>query len=97
MKSILCMVNLLLSVIAVISAIVKITVVLLAALVGFVTVAAGLLAYLKREEWTKPAYRWARDRSGRWSVTPWTPAEGARAESAPDAAADGGGQASVQT
>ena len=32
------------------------------------SVAAGLLAYPKREEWTKPAYRWARDRSGRWSV-----------------------------
>ena len=75
MKSILCMANLLLKAIAVISAIVKITVVLVAALAGFVTVAAGLLAYLKREEWIKPAYRWARDTSGRWSVTPWTSAD----------------------
>jgi hypothetical protein len=38
-------------------------------------VAAGLLAYLKREQWTKPAYRWARDTSGRWRMTPWTPAD----------------------
>ena len=47
---------------------------LFAALVGF-SVVAGLLAYVKREQWTKPAYRWARDTSGRWSATPWTPAE----------------------
>jgi hypothetical protein len=32
---------------------------LFAALVGFVAVAVGLLAYLKREQWTKPAYRCA--------------------------------------
>jgi hypothetical protein len=76
MKSIYCTVSLLLRAIAVISAIAKVAVVLLAALAGFVTVAAGLLAYLKREEWTKPAYRWARDTSGRWSVTPWTPTDG---------------------
>jgi hypothetical protein len=50
------------------------TVVLLAALLGS-TVVAALLAYLKREQWTKPAYRWARDTSGRWSATPWTPAD----------------------
>jgi len=76
MRSIKCMVSLLLGAIVAVRAIVKITVFLLAALVGFVTVAAGLLAYLKREEWTKPAYRWVRDRSGRWSVTPRTPADG---------------------
>ncbi len=54
---------------------VKVTVVLLGALAGFVVVAAGLLAYLKREQWTKPAYRWARDQSGRWSATPWAPTD----------------------
>ena len=42
---------------------------------GTLVVAAALLAYLKREQWTKPAYRWARDTSGRWSATPWTPAD----------------------
>jgi hypothetical protein len=52
----------------------KFTVALFAALVGF-SVVAGVLAYVKREQWTKPAYRWARDTSGRWSATPWTPTE----------------------
>jgi hypothetical protein len=56
-------------------ALAKFIVVLLAALVGFAVVAAALVAYLKREQWTKPAYRWARDTSGRWSVTPWTSAD----------------------
>ena len=50
--------------------IVKFAVALLAALVGFTAVVA-VVAYLKREQWTKPAYTWARDTSGRWSVTPW--------------------------
>ena len=70
MRSIHCMVSLVLRAIAVISAIVKIAVVLLAALVGFVTVAAGLLTYRKREEWTKPAYRWARDVARRRRAMP---------------------------
>jgi hypothetical protein len=56
-------------------AVVRFILILLAALAGFVVVAAGVVAYLKREQWTKPAYRWARDRSGRWSMTPWTPAD----------------------
>jgi hypothetical protein len=55
-------------------AVMKFTVALFAALVGF-SVVAGLLAYVKREQWTKPAYRWARDTSGSWSATLWTPAE----------------------
>ena len=55
--------------------VVKFMVALFAALLGFSVVAAGLLAYVKREQWTKPAYRWARDTSGRWSATPWTPAD----------------------
>jgi len=50
---------------------VKVLVVLFAALAGFVAVAAAMLAYLKREQWVKPAYRWARDFSGRWNATPW--------------------------
>jgi len=43
----------------------KVLVVLFAALAGFVTVAAAMIAYLKREQWVKPAYRWARDAAGR--------------------------------
>ena len=54
--------------------VVKFMVALFAALVGF-SVVAGVFAYVKREQWSKPAYRWARDISGRWSATPWTPAE----------------------
>jgi len=68
------MTSLLVGAIVALIVIVKLTVVLLATLVGF-TVVAALLAYLKREQWTKPAYRWARDNSGRWSATPWTPAD----------------------
>jgi O-antigen/teichoic acid export membrane protein len=74
MGSIRCMTGLLVGAIVALIAIVKLTVVLLAALLGS-TVVAALLAYLKREQWTKPAYRWARDTSGRWSATPWTPAD----------------------
>ena len=40
-------------------------------------VAAIATAVMKREDWTLPAYRWARDRTGRWSVTPWASANGA--------------------
>jgi hypothetical protein len=70
-----CTIRALLRAIDVTIAAVKVLVVLFAALLGFVVVAAALLAYLKREQWTKPAYRWARDTSGRWNVTPWTPTE----------------------
>ena len=74
MGSIRCMTGPLVGAIIALIAVVKLTVVLLAALLGS-TVVAALLAYLKREQWTKPAYRWARDTSGRWSATPWTPAD----------------------
>lgn len=40
-------------------------------------VGAIVTAVMKREDWTMPAYRWARDRSGRWSMTPWSSADGA--------------------
>ena len=72
-----CMMSLMVGAIVAVIAVVKVIVVLLAALVGLAVVAAALLAYLKREQWTKPAYRWARDTSGRWSKTPWTPADSA--------------------
>ena len=73
MNPIRCMMSLMVGAIIAVIAVVKITVVLLAAVLGF-TVVAGVVAYLRREQWTKPAYRWARDTSGRWSMTPWTPA-----------------------
>lgn len=75
MRSIQCMISLILGAIAAVVAVVKFTVVLLAALTGFVVVAAGLLAYLKREQWTKPAYHWVRNTSGRWNATPWKPTD----------------------
>jgi hypothetical protein len=36
------------------------------------TVVAAATAYVKREDWTLPAYRWTRNRTGRWRVTPWS-------------------------
>lgn len=55
-------------------------VVMLLAFMAFVTaflaplvaMAAAVTAYVKRDEWTLPAYRWARERTGRWRVTPWS-------------------------
>ena len=35
-------------------------------------VAAAGTAYAKREDWTLPAYRWTRNRTGSWRVTPWS-------------------------
>ena len=45
----------------------------LAALIALMVVVAAIVAFLKRETWTLPAYRQARDRTGQWSVTPWSP------------------------
>ena len=39
---------------------------------GLALMAAAWTAYLKREDWTLPAYRWARDRTGSWRLTPWS-------------------------
>jgi len=47
----------------------------LAAIVALMVVAAAIVAYLKRETWTVPAYRQARDRTGQWGVTPWSASE----------------------
>jgi hypothetical protein len=49
-------------------------------------VAAVATAYAKREDWTLPAYRWTRDRTGRWRVTPWS--SGGDAEVAQEEAVD---------
>jgi hypothetical protein len=42
------------------------------ALAWLAAIAAAVTAYVKREEWTLPAYHWTKDRTGRWRVTPWT-------------------------
>ena len=47
----------------------------LAAIVALMVVVAAVVAYLKRETWTVPAYRQARDRTGQWGVTPWSASE----------------------
>ena len=47
----------------------------LAAIVALMVVIAAVVAYLKRETWTVPAYRQARDRTGQWGVTPWSARE----------------------
>jgi hypothetical protein len=71
--------------VAAMAAIVALVVVVMAALAAIAAAAAALVAYLKRETWTLPAYRWARDRSGRWSATPWSSREGEPgADPAPD-------------
>ena len=51
---------------------VTVVVAVLASLAAFAAaVAAVVTAYVKRDTWTLPAYRWARDRTGQWRVTPW--------------------------
>jgi hypothetical protein len=61
----------LLGLMALAAAAVAFIVFLMAALAAIVAVAAAVIAYVKRETWTRPAYHWARDKSGRWSKTPW--------------------------
>jgi len=53
--------------------------VVVGAFVALVAVVGGILAWFKREQWTKPAYRYARDRSGQWRYTPWEPSPPAEA------------------
>jgi hypothetical protein len=62
----------LLGLMALAAAAVAFIVFLMAALAALVAVAAAVIAFVKRETWTKPAYRWARDKSGHWSRTPWS-------------------------
>jgi hypothetical protein len=50
------------------------------------TLVAAVTAYVKREDWTLPAYRWTRGRTGRWRVTPWS--SGGEAEVAQEETAD---------
>jgi disulfide bond formation protein DsbB len=61
---------------AAIAALVAFVIVVLVALAALASATAAVIAYLKRESWTMPAYRWARDTSGGWSFTPWSGATG---------------------
>jgi phage shock protein PspC (stress-responsive transcriptional regulator) len=79
------------------AAVVAFIVFLMVVLVALAAVASAVVAYLKRDAWTLPAYRWARDKgsrvsspaynwvrdkSGRWNRTPWATGNGAGPESA---------------
>ena len=44
-----------------------------------VGIALAVVLYLRRDAWTLPAYRWARDASGRLGFTPWGPGDGGAA------------------
>jgi hypothetical protein len=58
-----------------VAAMVAVIVAVLAVLTGFAALITAATAYWKRESWTKPAYRWTRDRTGRWRFTPWSGGE----------------------
>ena len=79
------------------AAVVAFVVFVMVALVALAAVASAVVAYLKRDTWTLPAYRWARDtggrvsspasswvrdKCGRWCRTPWSADEGAGPASA---------------
>ena len=52
-------------------------------------IAVVIVAWVKREDWTLPAYRWTRDKTGRWSMTPWSSQSDAGGEA--DSGVPGGG------
>jgi hypothetical protein len=77
---------------ALVTAVIAFVVFIMVSLAALATAAAAVVAYLKRETWTKPAYRWARDKGGRvsspaygwvrdtcgrWCRTPWSVDDGA--------------------
>ena len=68
---------------AAVAALVAFVVVVLAALAAIASVAAAIVGYVKRETWTLPAYRWARDKSGGWGFTPWSGGAGEPGTGAP--------------
>ena len=63
------------AVVVTVVAIIAFIAVIVAAFAALAAVVGGILAWFKRETWTKPAYRWARDKSGQWRYTPWNPAD----------------------
>jgi hypothetical protein len=58
--------------IATIFAVVAAVVLVVAAVAALGAIVTAVVAYVKREEWTLPAYRWTRDKTGQWRVTPWS-------------------------
>lgn len=76
------LVGLMLAGLAAVAAIVAFIVVVVTVLTALAAVAAAAVAYIKRESWTLPAYRKARERTGKWSVTPWTSGPGQPQEEA---------------
>jgi hypothetical protein len=68
---------------AMVTAVIAFIVFVMVALTALAAVASAAIAYLKRDTWTKPAYRWARDKSGRWRRTPWSAGDTAPPEAAP--------------
>jgi len=56
-------------------AVIAFVVFLFVALIAMLSVVGAVVAYIKRDTWTKPAYRWARDKSGRLRYVPWNPSE----------------------
>ena len=61
--------------IAAVAAVLAFIVVVAAGLATLAAVVAAVVGYLKRDAWTLPVYRKARERTGRWSVTPWSGGE----------------------
>lgn len=76
---------------ALVAAVIAFIVFVMVALAALVAVASAIVAYIKRDTWTKPAYkwtrdksgqvvtptyRWVRDKSGRWKRTPWAARDG---------------------
>ena len=65
----------LVSMMVMVAAVIAFIVFLFVALIAMLTVVGAVVAIIKRETWTKPAYRWARDKSGQLRYVPWNPAE----------------------
>ena len=57
---------------AVVAAIAALVIIVMTAMAAIAAVAAALVAYFKREKWTLPAYRWAREQTGKRGFVPWS-------------------------
>jgi uncharacterized membrane protein len=67
---------------ALVAALIAFVIFVVVALATLAVVASAIIAYVKRDAWTVPAYKWARDKSGRWNLTPWSAGD-ATSEPAP--------------
>ena len=67
-------VGLMMTGVAALTAVVAFIIVAVVALAAVAVAAVAAVAYLKREAWTLPAYRWVRDQAGRWRERPETSA-----------------------